>query len=296
MHNALKQLIIVAFALVFMAGAAFAQSNTTTLSQDGNDDARLKQVNGSTATITQAQGANVVRGISDPIFNQQGSDLTVTQAWGASNRLRGEQLGNNNTATVTQHNNSFAQVEQKGVRNEVSLQQYLAHEQRFYLEQKGDRNSVSFIQINGVNGSFADISQKGNRNVVDGLDAATTLGPSPYQWKATQRWGDQTLNLIQKNDKNALYLFQGGSDDGSANGNNAAHLEQKNGSYGEVLQIGDNNQIRGVNSMMAISNSSTFFVSQTGAMNTLKFDQTSANNTLDVTQDGINNYSQVQQN
>jgi len=139
MHNALKHLFTFAFALVFMAGAAFAQNNAY-VTQNGNDDVYLDQqqvFDGSEATIEQAGGANVVEGLfgapantflngvapSPTNFTSQSSTLLVRQSGGSL--LRGEQAGlagagaRGHDIRIDQQNGARAWIFQKGADHKI---------------------------------------------------------------------------------------------------------------------------------------------------------------------------------
>jgi hypothetical protein len=311
MHTFAKQLLSLAFVFVLMAGTAVAQNNTATIKQgedyqtgavvDGGDNVFLKQVGGSVATITQGRGGNDVTGVNGEFTQQGRSSLTVRQdyGFGQGNDVRGEQLGSQHEATITQHNSGLARFEQRGHRNDLILQQYNGDRNRFTADQNGNRNYIQFIQRGSVLGSNANILQRGNRNVVDGLREVssspflTGLGLTGLDSRAEQQSGDQTLVLEQRGGHNHFYVSQDG---GAMDGMNTIRMEQKDGAYAEVLQSGGQNLIRGERGSMALSNKSDLFVSQQGEMNTLRFDQTTTGNTLTVTQFGDMNTTKVQQN
>ena len=225
----MKKFLTLAFALVFSTGITFAQSNTATVAQNGDDLTKLQQQSGSYADIEQVAGVNRVVGISGD-FTQQNSDLEVFQDiayGGAGNVVRGEQLGNRNEAYITQHNASFTQLEQRGNRNYAKVQQYNGGPDAF-IEQRGDRNFVQTLQTSGVNGSFMDVLQRGNDNALTGIS-----GP-----RAEQVNGDQTLRLDQVGNGNTLEILQ----DGLTSGSSIANVSQTgNGNLTTLTQMGGGN-------------------------------------------------------
>jgi hypothetical protein len=308
-------------ALLLTAGVAFGQNNSAAVTQNGsgsnaevdqtggssatieqtNDDLTLlDQSGGSSATIVQEAGQNAVVGLEEgAAFTQEGgSVLQVTSQdvafGGAGNTVRGTQRGSDNFADIDQHNASFTRLVQDGVGNEASLQQYLGNPQEILLNQEGNNNLVDVLQTGGQEGSFADIDQTGDQNVVDGLADArkgeiSIEGPDS---RATQVNGDQILELTQTGNGSELYMRQSGRDGA---GFNEIYLKQSDGAYGEIQQFGDGNLVDGVNGR-ANSNSSTALVNQVGTSNTLQFEQSTAGNRLDVTQNGTGNTATVTQN
>jgi hypothetical protein len=225
----MKKFLTLAFALVFTTGIAFGQSNTATIAQNGDDVTNLQQQSGSYADIEQVAGNNRVVGLSGA-FTQQNSDLEVFQDvayGGAGNVVRGEQLGNNNEAYITQHNASFTQLEQRGNRNYAKVQQYNGGPDAF-IEQRGNRNFVQTLQTSGVNGSFMDVLQRGNDNTLKGLTGS----------RAEQVNGDQTLRLDQLGNNNTLEMLQDGLTSGS---NHATVSQMGNGNITTLTQMGSSN-------------------------------------------------------
>jgi len=102
------------------------------------------------------------------------------------------------------------------------------------------------------------------------------------------------MMLDQLGNANELYVQQSGGIESS--GDNTLRLSQRDGAYGEVLQIGDANLIESLNGGKAVSLDSRAIIKQDGTSNTLRFNQFSTGNTLTATQNGASNYAEITQN
>lgn len=167
MNQAVKHLFTFAFALVFMAGTAFAQ-NTATESQTGNNNESLveqSQVNGAESSLTQVGNEN------KSIITQVGNDQIVPPSMF---KATVSSEGNRNRAVITQggdaDSESFeSEIMQVGNDNraETSLQR-TPQSAKSFQTQDGNRNRA-FVNVNaglgsGDNGSIFTQTQIGNDN------------------------------------------------------------------------------------------------------------------------------------
>lgn len=125
----MKKLLTLSTALLFTAGAAFAQSNDATLSQDGDDnEATIEQMGASnSAELNQGfdgQGQNGAFG--EIIQDGEGNDASLNQrAWGNDGNDHSiEQLGFGNTGDVDIYNgDNSGYLLQEGLGNSARMVQ-----------------------------------------------------------------------------------------------------------------------------------------------------------------------------
>jgi len=112
----MKKVLLTGTALMAFVAASFAQSNTTTLQQNGNSQSAMQEQNGNylQSTVTQDKGASTNFGsfgaTRQESVGANGNQATVEQK-NASNSNRGyvtQLTGTGNVGTITQNNNSGA--------------------------------------------------------------------------------------------------------------------------------------------------------------------------------------------
>src|SRR6056297_1126732 len=125
----MKKLLTLSTALLFTAGAAFAQSNDATLTQTGDDnDATVEQIGmDNEAELTQGFNGQGQDGALGDI-SQDGTDNSATlnqRAWGDDdNEHYIDQVGEGNSASVNAFNgNNYGFVEQFGAENSAKMDQ-----------------------------------------------------------------------------------------------------------------------------------------------------------------------------
>ena len=125
----MKKLLTLLMALLFTAGAAFAQSNDAVLTQSGDDnDATVEQIgSGNGAVLSQGFAGQGQDGAIGEIF-QDGNDNSAEmkqRAWGDDgNEHYIDQIGDNNAASVNIFNgDNYGIVEQYGSENDAQMVQ-----------------------------------------------------------------------------------------------------------------------------------------------------------------------------
>jgi hypothetical protein len=246
----MKKLTILLVIMLFSAGMALAQSSEAYISQSGaaTSDIFLTQSSGAFADIMQTGSAsadNLVRGIGQLDAFSNASSMYVDQESGFGTNVKGNdgnelrimQYGSGHEFRLDQHNSGFAKVEQRGANNSTDLQQYSgAQEADIYQSDRG--NTVGLLQnekstVTGISSSYANISQTGRFNTVEGNPAG------PYPWKGAQKGDGNELYLDQTGNNNTLQIYQFG--DGMMN--LVDLMQSTNGNLTQVSQTGGNNTL-----------------------------------------------------
>lgn len=290
----MKKLLTLSTALLFAAGAAFAQSNDATLNQDGDDnEASIEQLgSGNSAELNQGFDNNGdFQGQSNAIGDifQDGDDNSATmnqRAWGNDgNDHEVEQLGDGNSANTDIYNgNNFGYLLQDGSVNSARMvQSGTSHES--YIMQTGVEN---YAQSSSVAGS-------GNQTaIVQGIPEG--LGNGGPSLDGPQPLGAQSLFLPFSED-NAATLKVEGSDNMAGIlqiglGNNAGSNPQwsgdlginveGNGNLSGIAQLGDMNEAN----ISVMGNANVSGILQLGAENTGSIMQNGSGNTALIVQNG----------
>jgi hypothetical protein len=241
MNQACKQLLTLAFALVFMAGAAFAQNNDATISSTGNgNDADITQqventktVSDVDAEITQVGARNdaeivqVSFGSFGPLSN---NEATISQVG-----------GNDNVGFIQQYRQgSMSDIDQRGFRNDARTEIFTVGATTSQL-QIGDDNRARIrktTQYTGFSnsGSLVTQEQRGNGNTAIAELANNNNESVQYQrgnanFVEVDGLGRETENYQEQiGDRNTAILRTG--------------AEQATGVEVSMIQRGSDNLIR----------------------------------------------------
>ncbi len=298
MRQLLRITATFALALVFSAGMAFGQSNTSTVDQTGEDHSADVIQNGGNNTVDLEQADT---DLSDGVTNNM--EANVRQKF-SGNEAYIDQKGRAGVIGPGK-STADADVDQVGNNNFLDLDQgpfFGKHSAD--IDQLGNNNTVRLRTSNG--GGEADVYFDGNRNR---LTRATRGGNllSGQQLKQSNPGNDLDVTVV-------------------GDGNKLGAQQQDTGTSGATLDIditGDNNFVptfqgksssvgSAVNSTIDITvddgNSNFLQASQVGANNTATIDlngisdgnqavinQSSAGNTATITVDGMSNTASVQQ-
>ena len=170
----MKKVFTFMFALVFMTGVAFAQSNDASVDQSGDDnDATIEQIGSQNQADLIQRNFGSSGHVAD-IF-QDGSQNTadvLSQGGVGTNTVDLDQLGTGNETTIAQlWGQNAAEVMQDGSDNVVNLQHRGSFQSSADIVQGGDRNSAVILDV-GQTGSNpntnndAIVSQTGDDNSV----------------------------------------------------------------------------------------------------------------------------------
>lgn len=258
MHNALKHLFILAFALVFMAGTALAQKNVSDITQQSNNN---------DATVTQS-GAEL--------------KATVVQKGGNQNKATLNQFNDpaemaSVESTIRQvgfNNNAIANVSRKNASGVISSQRQVGN------------NNDAFINANGNIGSnlgngMLSQTQLGNRNL------ARMSGSDSYSAEQYQD-GSDNVALTSGNGKNAN-VFQRQIGD-----RNRAELNGAGFGFAtsEQIQLGNDNRSL-LNDVGHDGPGESYFNRQDGNDNLTRLDANGYGGVLDVRQTNDMNTARV---
>lgn len=284
----MKKLLTLSTALLFTAGAAFAQSNDAAVSQNGDDnDAAVEQLgSGNDAELNQGFDGQGQNGAIGDIF-QDGTDNSASlnqRAWGNDgNEHSIEQIGDANVANVDIYNgNNFGFVNQEGSENNARMVQSGSGHGSVIL-QSGDENYAQSSSTAG-SGNVTAIAQ----GVPGGLTGLPVNG------------GPQSLNLIPvfSSVGNAATLAVKGSDNEAGilqigAYNNAGSNPQWSGDLGisidgdgntaGIAQLGSENTAN----ISVLGNANMAMIGQMGNSNTGSIMQDGSGNSALITQDGM---------
>lgn len=288
----MKKLSFFAVAM-FVGGVAFAQNNTSTTTQNGdNNSADIEQTgSGNTSTLTQTKNNEfeLVQDGDDNLSN-------FRQANNGGNKAFINQLGDRNKVTrgggALQGSNNLAHIDQGGNDNTAIIYQDFKNNE-LNFDQDGNGNYAKANQDGGVAGSILTVNQVGDNNRSDdgfqknGFNSANTQITGSDNWTETHQNGDLNTVTIDIN--------------GSGNGN--VGVGASGDDYISVTQGGDNNtadiDIIGSYNDVDISQSGTggheATVLQTGDLNIGTISQDGADHTGYITQTGSGNTASVVQ-
>ena len=264
MQRLFKTLSMLAFALVFMAGTAFGQNNSSTIDQVGNGHAAMITQTGDQNSSELAQ--DIGKG---PAQSNYDGHATVTQT------------GDRNTSKLTQ--NTF----------------YGGHDAT--ITQVGNDNYSEIVTSNG--GGSADVTMNGDENELLSYrldkdfsyhtqknDNQFTLGITGNSNTVgmNQEFGDGTVDIT--GDRNDVLLRQHG---GGANFNQALYDQATITVDGSDNTI-DVNQDGG-DGARGLNNTATVELLNASSFNTVEVDQAGDYHTSTITVDGMNNQAIVDQ-
>ena len=258
MRQLLKITSIFALALVFTAGMAFAQNNSSTIDQVGN---------GHAATITQTGDQNSSELTQDilsgPAESKYGGDATVIQT------------GDRNTSKLTQ--NTF----------------YNDHDAT--IEQVGDDNYSEIVGSNG--GGEADVYMEGDGNALNSLFPETQKNDNDFDLNIVggsntvglfQEFGDGTVDITGDGNEVLLRQHAGGANYDPLDYDQATITVNGSDNMIDVNQDGGAGA-RGLN------NTATVDLLNGSSLNTVEVDQAGDFHTSTITVDGMNNQAIVDQ-
>ncbi|WP_103029727.1 hypothetical protein [Salinibacter altiplanensis] len=293
MRQLLKTTSLFALALVFTAGMAFGQDNTSTVDQTGDDHS---------ADVIQNGGSNTVE------LEQADTDL-------------GDGVTNNMTANVRQKfDGNEAYIDQKGNSGLIGPGKSTADAE---VDQVGNNNYLDLDQGPFFGNHSADIDQLGNNNTIrlrtsNGGGEANVYFDGNQNKLVRSNSSGQILSgeqVVQKNgsgrtqfiditvDGNANKI---GADQQSGNGTDELTIDimgsdnfvptyqgAKNGDIDITVADGYNNFLKAVQN----GNNSTATIDLNGVSdnNRTVINQSSAGNTATITVDGASNTATVQQ-
>lgn len=283
----MKKLLTLSTALLFTAGAAFAQSNDASVNQGGDDnDATIEQIgSGNSAELSQGfenngdfQGQNNAVGE----ILQDGDDNSASmnqRAWGNDgNEHYIDQLGDDNVANVDIYNGgNFGLLVQEGSENNARMLQS-GSEHESYIIQTGDENYARSSSTAG-SGNITAIVQ-GIPSVFAGMGGLLQLN----------------LGLpLSSSDGNAATLRVKGSDNiagilqiGLLN--NAGSNPQGSGDLGISIE-GDGNTA----GIAQLGSENSANISILGGINMALIGQVGSSNTGSIMQDGSGNSAVIVQ-
>ena len=278
----MKKLLTLSTALLFTAGAAFAQTNGAVVTQTGDEnDATVEQIgSANSAELNQGFAGQGQDGALGDIF-QDGSDNSATlnqRAWGGDdNEHYITQIGASNSAAVNAFNgDNFGILEQVGADNSAKMNQAgTGHTSVIY--QTGDEN-YAYSRIVSGSDNITGIVQ-GIPSMMPGMGGMVMNGLS-----APLMSDGNVATLIITGSDNEAGILQIGL------GNSAGTNPQYSGDKGISIE-GDGNTA-GI-AQMGIGNSANIAV--LGSSNMALVGQMGAANSASVMQDGSGNSAVVTQ-
>jgi hypothetical protein len=250
----MKKLSTLLFAFLFVTGITFAQDNTATTTQTGDENeatitqtgnlnqAEILQEGNKTATQTQTGDEN----IAYIAQTGEGGPGLATQT----------QLGSYNEATSSTRGKVISEQTQTGDYNYASISGNLTQASQILQSQLGDNNQATF-HVAGPGTRHVDITQtqEGNRNESYVTDFRGNPGAPVF----TEQFGDDNyidimydggqkngFEVTQDGDMNTLNATFGGYNnwlyvDQIGNMNVATTSQSSDGNVGTVSQVGNSN-------------------------------------------------------
>jgi len=256
-----------------VSGSAAGESFNTsaTVNQGGSGITRVRQ-DGTNLTVTVNQN-NL-------------NDATVTATAGNRATVGVSQVGNNNSATVTQAGEGLT-VDSNGNVTGTATSGSLFHsatvDQRSNNTSSSLVNRVTIAQVglaNATNRNIA-IARQTNANAVSPSTSGSTTISAEEGGGTRSGANPSEIRIIQR-------LQTSGTNAGTTDGNNSATVEQQGqGQLGIIEQSGRNNEagiLQGVNATNAVA-----VIRQTGSGNVFFIEQTQPNQFFRVTQSGGTN-------
>lgn len=240
MNQVKKQLFTLAFAFVFMAGAAFAQSNDSSIDQVGDGNAATVAQTGADNQSTIEQSAQGTSGgqpvAASAVVTQTGDDNVSSlnqDAFFGDHDATITQVGDDNYSSInTQNGGGIAMVNMQGSMNSllgIGLQSGSSANQKnnneFYLDILGDGNVVGMTQEFGS----GDVDLTGSGNTV----TLRQLAQSSYH----------TATISVDGSSNMINVNQAGDTGGTGGTGSVSTVDLLNGSdmnMVDVEQFGSN--------------------------------------------------------
>jgi hypothetical protein len=330
MNQAVKHLFTFAFALVFVAGTAFAQqtpvtspvttvtTNTATAENYGDDndltihqtgltnEAFIRQgedgghtVNNNTSSITQVGNTNFGKITSRKWagWEPSGAENTITQTgnYNWAKTIAGTQSFGDLAFTKIDQTGDYNWAEQDQNRSERDGD--LVIEQTSYGATAQNSGGAGQTLGGASEGNYA--YQDMDQNGTGGYAEAIQDGNGNYSVQMIRRGTSEIYQLGNsnwaRNDQNGNMDFADFDQDGDGN---IIDLKQSGNASATILQMGDGNGVFGLGGAGTVGsslNGSSLMVDQLGDGNVLKLDQTDGASAT-VMQDGMTNTSEVVQN
>lgn len=286
----MKKLLTLSTALLFTAGAAFAQSNNAALNQDGdNNEASIEQL-GTTnsAELNQGFDGQGQNGAFAEIY-QEGAENEASlnqRAWGNNgNEHEISQLGIGNSAEADIYNgNNGGLLVQEGFENSARMVQSGSGHESLILQSGAENYAQS--RATGGSGNQTAIVQGVPGGLMPGIGGPSFDGPQlqNIQGPAPLVSADNAATLKVDGSDNMAGILQIGL------GNNAGSNPQWSGDLG-IEVVGDGN-ISGI-AQLGIENDAT--ISVMGNSNVALIAQMGSTNTGSVIQDGSGNTAVIVQ-
>jgi hypothetical protein len=291
----MKKLLTLSTALLFTAGAAFAQSNDASVNQDGDDnDATIEQLGSSnSAELNQGFDGQGQNGAIGDIY-QEGFDNSASmnqRAWGNDgNEHVIEQLGISNTADVDIYNgDNSGYLLQEGVGNSARMvQSGTGHES--LIVQTGIENYAQSSSVAGTGNQTAivqgipsefigDIGMPGQLSLDDGPALVPIFGSE-----------ENVATMTVSGSNNLAGILQLGG--GNTAGTNPGYAGDKgidisgDGNAAGIAQLGFGNDA----AISVMGNANVAGILQLGAVNTASIMQDGSGNSAVIVQDGGLNF------
>lgn len=293
MNQAIKALSTLAFALVFMAGAAFAQarqSNATINQTSNNSEAYISQTIEPQVTNEKVHNQATI----DQTGDYHSAEITQNNRGQYAAQQISDPNKNNygNYAEITQTGNDGGD-EENG--NHAEIEQRVGSDQQAFLWQDGLRNDAQISQRKG--NLFGSFEAKLDAGIQHGNDNKLIVNQNlNYSDVGVSQYGDNNDAQIDQPSTNSVArILQDGVTGGQGN---SATISQFKRGEAEVQQMGDghsadvtqevgsDNSAKVVQKMQNASASGAM-VTQSGALNTV--DVLQKGSSLTVTQAGSNN-------
>jgi hypothetical protein len=327
----MKKLTTLSIALLFSAGAAFAQSNDATATHEVNDSEITIDQAGSSNSADALQTLGNGNMLIDIDQQGSGNDADVTQRYGQWHDAQIEQAGSDNDVSLIQDNTStFANVSQDGTGNAADIYQrnyrfefggyasrvdvdQIGEENEAWVDSDGFGNNVSIQQgseSRASDGQYASVTQSGedNQATIDqfgrgGADHTQIQNGDNNVATADNQWGSSTGYQEQIGTGNSSLIRQNGSHDATVvqdGADNYSWLRQSAfSSDATFTQTGDDNQInadqRGVGSEMTVIQTGNGNTAGTAGFSNRGVFQIGDYNSIALTQSGEANSAFINQ-
>lgn len=305
----MRKILTLTFALVFLTGTAFAQDNSSSVTQEGDGHAAtVTQVGADNASvISQFEDGTLIGQPGDPsasaTVSQTGNDnvsLLDQNAFFGNSDATITQIGDDNYSNLqTQNGGGVADVFMEGDGNELVSWRFRdrrdfganqKNDNEFDLDILGDDNTVAMTQ----EFAFGDVDVTGAGNEVNlrQLSGANGATADFHSARIVIGGDGSTGNL------NAVTVNQASESGGTGGVNNGATVKVLRGDANtvEAAQFGSDNR----QTIEVDGSANTYTAAQTGSGNALYLNSRGtgqyfsgaggvSNNTFSLTQDGMQN-------
>lgn len=293
----MKKLLTLSTALLFTAGAAFAQSNDASVSQSGDDnDASVEQIgSGNEAEFNQGfinngdfQGQS--NAIGEIIQDGNNNGATLNQrAWGDDgNEHTIDQIGSENVAKVDIYNgNNFGFVEQFGSENDARMVQSGTGHGSVII-QTGDENYARSSSVAG-SGNETAVVQGIPGETMPVLDGPVNEGPQlnqPFLILPESSVGNAATMRVKGSDNMAGILQLGSYNNAGSNpqwGGDLGISIEGDGNAAGIAQLGSENTAN----ISVLGNANTALIVQFGSGDIGSIMQDGSGNSAVITQSGM---------